>query len=209
MKKYLYIALTLFVSLLTSCSETNNESTEFDNWQQRNETFFTSIYEQAKEAIAKNDSSWKIIRAYTKNPLTTDTKNFIVVKVLKNSELPADAETPLVTDSVKLHYRGYLMQSDSYNTAVEGYPVNVGYSFDSSWTGDYNLPTMLPTKMVPGQMVIGFGTAMQCMRRGDRWLVFMPSSLAYGAKAQDNVPAYSTLMFDMTVEDFWKVRKEL
>lgn len=203
MKKYLYIALTLFVSLLTSCSETNDESTEFDNWQQRNETFFASIYGQAKEAIAKDDSSWKIIRVYTKNPETTDQKNFIVVKVLKDSGAAADAKTPLVTDSVKTHYRGYLMQSDSYNTAVEGYPINVGFSFDSSWTGDYNLATMLPTTMVPGGMVTGFGTAMQNMHKGDRWLVFMPSNLAYGSVAKESLPAYSTLIFDVTIEDFW------
>ena len=49
--------------LIASCSETSDESTEFDNWQERNDAFFTSIYEKARSAQQSGDKSWKIIRA--------------------------------------------------------------------------------------------------------------------------------------------------
>ena len=206
MKKFLYISLTLLVALLSSCSETSNESSEFDNWQQRNDQYYAEIFAKAKAAADNGDKSWKVIRSFTKPTTTTAPTDYIVVKVLHDSGLEGNDKRPLATDSTKVHYRGYLMPSDSYNTTVEGYPATVGYQFDSSWYGDYNLGTMTPSRMVPGEMVNGFTTALINMHVGDRWLVYLPYVLGYDAVKQESVPAYSTLVFDITLLDCWKKR---
>jgi len=209
MKKFLYSILFALVATmpvsLTSCSETDDEQTEFANWQNRCDSYFSTIYSKAKSANASGDSSWKIIRAYTKSDTVTAIKNFIVAKVITEG---TGTETPLFTDSVKIHYRGYLMPSASYNTVVKEYgsDLPVGYKFDSSWTGDYNINTMSPYSGTPSSFIIGFSTALQNMHIGDRWLVYIPYSLGYGSAAQTNIPSYSTLIFDITLIKSWKKR---
>ena len=86
-----------------------------------------------------------------------------------------------------------------------------GYQFDSSWTGDYNLKTMIPTKFKVGPtyingnmvgVVTGFATALMNMHTGDRWTVYIPYALGYGVTESSNIPGYSTLRFDITLVDF-------
>ena len=52
-------------------------------------------------------------------------------------------------------------------------------------------------------LVDGFATALQHMRRGDHWMVYIPYQLGYGSQSQTGVPAYSTLIFDLRLVDFW------
>ena len=58
MNKTIYTLLLAIPMLIASCSETSDESTEFDNWQERNDAFFTSIYEKARSAQQSGDKSW-------------------------------------------------------------------------------------------------------------------------------------------------------
>lgn len=181
--------------LLASCSETSDESTEFDNWQERNDAFFTSIYEKARSAQQSGDKSWKIIRAYTKNTETTTITDHIVAHVLTEGD--SSAGPTLFTDSVAIHYSGRLMPSESYPE---------GYNFDSSWTGDYNLETMTASKGVASMYIDGFTTAIMAMKPGDRWEIYIPYALGYGASDKSSIPAYSTLKFDITLMKAWKKR---
>lgn len=203
MKKILYVFVGLVVALFASCKEDSGEANEFENWQQRNDQYFNTVYQEARQAMASGDDSWKVICSYSKNETTTKPTDFIVVKVLNKGE---GEVKPLFTDSVSIHYRGYLMPSDSYNTRVDGYPRPVGYQFDSSWTGDYSLPLMVPLNARPSDFVNGFATSLQQMHDGDRWLVYMPYALSYGATAKSDIPAYSTLIFDITMQKSWKKR---
>lgn len=206
MKKYLYITFALLVSLFSSCSETNEENTEFDNWETRNDAYFADVYTKAKAAIANGDDSWRLVRGFSKNDASTKPTDFIVVKVLKKANAQASADSPLFTDSASVHYRGYLMPSDSYNTAVEGYPQNAGYQFDSSWIGNYNLASMTSSTQHVGSMIPGYTTALMSMREGERCLVYIPQALGYGSTSKETIPAYSTLIFDITLVKFWKKR---
>lgn len=206
MKKFLYVSLTLLVALLSSCSETSEEDTEFADWQNRNDAYFAQIYNQAKSAIDNGDTSWKIIRSYSKNPEVNEPTLDIVVKVINEGNPGADGAMPLYTDSIKLHYRGYIMPSESYKTVVPEYPTTMGFQFDSSWYGDYNLPAMNPITKTPSYFIDGFATALTNMHCGDRWLVYIPHNLGYGATSQTSIPSYSTLIFDITFSDFYKKR---
>jgi FKBP-type peptidyl-prolyl cis-trans isomerase FklB len=67
---------------------------------------------------------------------------------------------PSATDSVEVHYRGTLID---------------GTVFDSSI--DRGQPLQSPVnKLIPG-----WTEALQCMKEGTKWRIFVPPKLAYGA----------------------------
>jgi FKBP-type peptidyl-prolyl cis-trans isomerase FklB len=49
----------------------------------------------------------------------------------------------------------------------------------------------------------GFCTALQHMKKGSRWLVYIPYQLAYGETTSSSIPGYSTLVFEIAVADVW------
>lgn len=189
--RFFYFIMFALAMAFTSCSETNDEHDEFANWKERNEAYFTSIYSKAKQAADSGDARWKVIRSYSKKEGSIDSNDYIVVEVLANG---AGTASPIYTDSVKIHYSGSLIPTETYPN---------GMQFDASWTGDYNLATMLPLKGKVNGFVDGFSTALMHMKPGDRWKVYMPYPLAYNKADRDGIPAYSTLIFDLTLAEVW------
>lgn len=59
-----------------------------------------------------------------------------------------------------------------------------------------------PAGMIPGQVIPGFGEALQKMREGGRYTIRIPSALGYGpAGAGDGkIPPNSDLIFDIEVK---------
>ena len=45
------------------------------------------------------------------------------------------------------------------------------------------------------------------MHRGDYWRVTIPYQLGYGTSDNGAIPAYSTLIFDLWLQDFWTKKK--
>ncbi len=195
-RSFFFLMAFVGVISMTSCSESDGEEGEYDNWEKRNEAYFNSIYTQAETAINSGDNSWKIIRTYTKDELTAKAKtDFIVVHVETEG---TGTESPIYSDKVRVHYRGNYMPSASYKD---------GYQFDSSWTGEYNLKTMKPTDISVSEKGSGFSTALMNMHKGDRWTVYIPYTLGYGtsdyqkSSSSPTIPGYSTLRFDLTLVD--------
>ena len=90
---------------------------------------------------------------------------------------PADGVQPKPGDQVKVHYVGTL--SD-------------GKKFES--TRDMGEPAVFTV----GQLVPGFNEALQLMRPGDLWTIYIPPGLGYGDQAQgDAIPGGSVLVFQM------------
>ncbi|TGX79933.1 FKBP-type peptidyl-prolyl cis-trans isomerase [Palleniella muris] len=199
MKKTLYFMLFIAVSLLSSCSETDDENTEFADWQNRNEAYFMEKYTDVLEKKAAGATNVDTVRCYSKMPGTKVPTDFIIVEKLNTG---TGTVSPIQTDSVRIHYRGYLMPSDSYQTKMDDGTI-VGYQFDSSWVGDYDLALMNPYTGVTGAFIDGFTTALLNMRDGDRWRVYIPQQLGYGESAQTGIPAFSTLVFDLTLVKHW------
>lgn len=196
-RSFFFLMAFVGVISMTSCSESDGEEGEYDNWEKRNEAYFNSIYTQAETAINSGDNSWKIIRTYTKDELTAKAKtDFIVVHVETEG---TGTESPIYSDKVRVHYRGNYMPSASYKD---------GYQFDSSWTGEYNLKTMKPTDISVSEKGSGFSTALMNMHKGDRWTVYIPYTLGYGtsdyqkSSSSPTIPGYSTLRFDLTLVDY-------
>jgi FKBP-type peptidyl-prolyl cis-trans isomerase FkpA len=59
-----------------------------------------------------------------------------------------------------------------------------------------------PAGMIPGQVIPGFGEALQKMREGGRYTIRIPSALGYGATGAGDgkIPPNSDLTFDIEVK---------
>ena len=75
---------------------------------------------------------------------------------------------------VSIHYKGTLIN---------------GREFDNSWKRG------CPEAFRLNQVIEGWQLALQEMRVGDRWIIYIPYSLGYGNRASGPIPAFSTLIF--------------
>jgi len=125
------------------------------------------------KAGAENSKEGKEFLAANKaKPDVKTTKSGLQYKVLKEGTGP----TPKATDRVKTHYKGTLID---------------GKEFDSSIARGE--PAVFPvTGVIPGWV-----EALQLMKVGDKWQLFIPSELAYGAEGNRAIPPNSTLIFEI------------
>ncbi|MDR2469631.1 MAG: FKBP-type peptidyl-prolyl cis-trans isomerase [Tannerella sp.] len=88
---------------------------------------------------------------------------------------------PKVSDSVRCHYHGTLINGVVFDSSVQrGQPAVFGVS----------------------QVIPGWTEALQLMETGARWRLFIPSELAYGANgAGEMIEPDSTLVFDVELLD--------
>jgi FKBP-type peptidyl-prolyl cis-trans isomerase len=90
---------------------------------------------------------------------------------------PGTGKTPKATDKVKTHYRGTLID---------------GTEFDSSHKR--GKPATFPVKGV----IKGWTEALQLMKEGAKWQLFIPPNLAYGKRGAGNkIGTNATLIFDI------------
>ncbi len=87
---------------------------------------------------------------------------------------PATGEPPRLGDQVRVTYVGKLTD---------------GTVFDSSDNAGG------PVVMTVGQLVPGWNEALQLMRPGDDWTLYVPPSLGYGDEANGPIPADSVMVF--------------
>ena len=204
--KVLPFYLFTLIPLFTSCSEKDDTTNEYENWQQKNEAYFEQKYQEYAFSSLAGDR-FIILNLSTPQhgdyaPAHTD---YILVDVLERG---TGTTSPYYNDSVDIHYEGHLIPSPSY---AEGYP------FDKSFSGVYDPDVTLPCRFTsssstlyaprPADFIKGFSTALQHMHKGDRWRVTIPHQLGYGSTEQSAIPAYSTLIFDIRMADFWTNKK--
>ena len=188
-RKWQGVSYILLLSLLllsyTSCSEDDSTTDEFANWQERNDA---TIDQWAASGMRK-------IRVFTQDDTTTGkSSDYIYVQVLESGD---GTESPLYTDTVRVAYRGRLIPTTNYTD---------GFVFDETYLGDFSWHTAgMSTMAISGStsLVSGFATALMNMHKGDRWLVCIPYQLGYNAASQGSVTAYSDLIFDIALLDYW------
>ncbi|MDJ0652862.1 MAG: FKBP-type peptidyl-prolyl cis-trans isomerase [Xanthomonadales bacterium] len=88
----------------------------------------------------------------------------------------AEGPRPVATDTVKVHYRGTLID---------------GTEFDSSYSRGQ--PAVFPLNRV----ISGWTEGLQLMPVGSKFRFVIPSDLAYGGRNQGNIGPNSTLVFDV------------
>ena len=184
--------LLIFAALAAACSEKDDGSEvyEYTDWQQKNDTYWNTLYSNAQQRIAAGDNSWRIITTWSKNEsVATKSTDHIVVHVLSEGD---GSEQPFYTDTVRVHYTGRLIPSPSHPQ---------GFQFDTSMSGSYD--SSIPYKAAASSFVDGFTTAVTNMHVGDRWEIYIPYQLGYGTSDRSDIPGYSTLIFDVTLAAFF------
>ena len=200
MKKVLLLIVPLL--LLASCKDSEAESNVRQNWPERNVQWFAEVYDAARAEIETEKAqygsdwekhcNWRVYKTLLKSQdVQGPPSDYVVCKI--NEKGDGDW-SPAYTDSVRLYYRGWIMD-DNYPASKDNMTV-----FSQTYYGEFNPATAAPVAMAASALVEGFTTAIQYMVEGDDWSVYIPSELAYGAKASDAIPAYSTLLFRIRVE---------
>lgn len=89
----------------------------------------------------------------------------------------ADGKTPTLNSPCECHYAGTLID---------------GTEFDSSYTRG------APLTFAPNQVIKGWTEAMQLMKEGEKWELYIPSELGYGDRgAGGTIPGGAVLIFTL------------
>jgi len=100
-------------------------------------------------------------------------------KILKSGP---PGPSPKKGDTVEVHYVGSLIDGSVFDSSVKrGFPATFG------------VMDVLP----------GWSEALQMMKVGDKWEVFLPPSLAYGEYPTSHIGPNSTLIFEIELLSFY------
>ncbi|PAW86627.1 MAG: hypothetical protein B9S33_07745 [Pedosphaera sp. Tous-C6FEB] len=127
-----------------------------------------------QEGLAKNKAEGeKFLADNKKKEGIKTTASGLQYKVIKDGT----GKTPKATDTVSTHYRGTLIS---------------GKEFDSSYKRGE------PAEFPVNGVIKGWTEALQLMKEGAKWQLFIPSDLAYGERgAGQDIGPNSTLIFDI------------
>jgi FKBP-type peptidyl-prolyl cis-trans isomerase len=144
--------------------------------QQQDASMIVSQYMQKameKKAAKVREQSKVFLDENKKQAGITATASGLQYKVVTAGK----GKAPLATDKVTVHYTGKLVD---------------GTVFDSSVTRGQ------PAEFVVNQVIPGWTEALQLMHEGDKWMIYIPSELAYGEQgAGGQIPPHATLIFEV------------
>ncbi len=133
----------------------------------------SKMEEKNKAAAVTNLKAGEdFLAANAKKEGVKTTASGLQYKVIKSGSGPS----PKATDTVKVHYNGTLID---------------GTVFDSSIRR--GSPATFPVDGV----IPGWTEALQLMKVGDKWQLFIPSKLAYGEQGPGPIGPNATLIFDV------------
>jgi FKBP-type peptidyl-prolyl cis-trans isomerase len=127
----------------------------------------------AATTTAPPDPGAEFLAKNAKEPGVVVTTSGLQYKVVHSG--PADGASPKMGDEVQVVYEGKLLN---------------GKVFDSS-TDDN------PAALQLGELVPGWNEALQLMKPGDEWILFIPPNLGYGDEAKGPIPGNSVMIFKM------------
>ncbi len=138
------------------------------------------VQARADAAAAKNaEEGKKFLAANAKKPGIKTTKTGLQYEIIRSGNGP----TPTKADTVTTHYKGQLIN---------------GEIFDGSYRGKAPTPTDEPISFPVGGVIAGWTEALQLMKVGDKWRLFIPSELAYGERgAGADIGPGETLIFEI------------
>lgn len=135
----------------------------------------------AKEEAAKEEGRKFLAENATKEGVKT-LPSGLQYKVLREGT----GKVADVNDEVVVKYEGRLID---------------GTIFDSSY--ERNPQT---SKFRPNQVIKGWTEALSMMPEGSKWELYIPENLAYGERQAGKIPAFSTLIFTVEVDEVIKAK---
>lgn len=106
-------------------------------------------------------------------------KTELQYKILKSGP---PGPSPKKEDTVEVHYVGRLIDGTEFDNSVKrGFPATFGVT----------------------DVLTGWTEALQMMKAGDKWEIFLPPGLAYGEFPTPHIGPNSTLIFDIELLSFF------
>lgn len=132
------------------------------------------IDRQTAQTEAARGASEAFLAANAQKSEVTVTDSGLQYMVLASG--PADAPSPELNDSVLAHYHGTFADGTVFDSSVDrGEPAEFGLT----------------------QVIPGWTEALQLMKKGDKWRLFIPPALGYGPTGSGPIPPHSALIFDV------------
>ena len=150
----------------------------YEEAKQTVQEFFTKMQEEMEAEAAKaGEANKQIGEAFLSENAKREgikvTESGLQYEVLTEG----NGATPAASDKVEVHYTGKLIDGTVFDSSVErGVPAMFGV-----------------TQVIPGWV-----EALQLMKEGDKWRLYIPSDLAYGSQGAGGIIGpNSTLIFDV------------
>lgn len=150
----------------------------YDEAKAEIQKYFTALEEKQRAESAKmaevNEAAGKqFLEENGKRVEVKTTASGLQYEVIKDG----DGEQPTAQDQVEVHYTGKLIDGTVFDSSVErGMPATFGV-----------------TQVIPGWV-----EALQLMKAGSKWRLFIPSQLAYGPQGAGGIIGpNATLIFDV------------
>ena len=140
------------------------------------QTFMQRQAEEEAAALAGNlAESEAYLAENAQNPRVTVLDSGLQYEVIESG--PDGGESPTSSNSVLAHYHGTLPDGTVFDSSVDrGEPATFGVS----------------------QVIAGWTAALQLMKVGDKWRLFIPPDMAYGeASPTPAIPPNSALVFEV------------
>ncbi|MEM1069371.1 MAG: FKBP-type peptidyl-prolyl cis-trans isomerase [Planctomycetota bacterium] len=131
------------------------------------------VKRQQERIAAKKAEGVAFLAANAEKEGIKTLKGGVQYKVLK----AGDGASPAATDRVKVHYTGRLIDGTVFDSSVQrGTPATFGVN----------------------QVIQGWQTALQAMKVGSKWMLYIPSDLAYGERgSQGAIGPNEVLIFEV------------
>lgn len=135
------------------------------------QTYMQKIMEEKTAALRADGDAF--LEANKSKEGVTTTASGLQYKVLASGS----GKTPGASSSVKVHYTGKLIDGTVFDSSVErGEPIDL---------------------KVNG-VISGWTEALQLMKEGDKWELYIPYQLGYGERgAGGSIPPFATLIFEV------------
>lgn len=132
------------------------------------------VAEQAAAAEAAKAESAAFLAANAQEDGVVTTASGLQYRIVESG--PADGVSPGPNDSVLAHYHGTFIDGSVFDSSIDrGEPVEFGVS----------------------QVIAGWTEALQMMKPGDKWRLFIPYNLAYGETGSGPIGPFEALIFDV------------
>lgn len=197
-------ACLVAVTLMTACEEVE-ETSKYDNWRERNEAYIDSLATLTGDnyvATAEQADAMELGKLYAIQVQSTGTLQNPQYVYCRKLQASTEGERPNYTgyhSTVDVFYIGSLITGDKFDGNFEGYRAN-----------DTSIP--IPPAKAPTAFDVSFSTSvtevipgwtwpLQYMRAGERWMLYIPWRRAYGSSGSGSIPGYSTLAFDIVLNE--------
>ena len=167
-----FLAFSLFLLAATSCSTSVNEPVN-TQYQLNNQAYVNNM----KDSVG-----------FVQDTVLTTIGNIYYFHKIITPGNP-DSGSPVSGDSVKVNYRGRLID---------------GTVFDQTYSGTTPIgnATANPATFLINQLILGWTLNLIQMKAGEVRTIVVPQELGYGAMAVGTIPAYSALRFDIQLISF-------